>query len=132
MRAHVILWRALAHLSKPSSQYSSLSAADCRTFTSSPLLQADSGTEGPPKQKLSALPFRVHPSNTSRQPLMANVLGAVDGVAAVFVCAMLTNIQCMQLSQADASAAFDKYHSGNFFLTQPSAGDPAATISSYA
>ena len=93
---------------------------------------ADSGTEGPPKQKLSALPFRVHPSNTSRQPLMANVLGAVDGVAAVFVCAMLTNIQCMQLSQADASAAFDKYHSGNFFLTQPSAGDPAATISSYA
>ncbi len=29
----------------------------------------------------------------------------------------------MQVSQAEASASFDRYHSGNFFLTQPSAGE---------
>ncbi|CAL5227592.1 g10591 [Coccomyxa viridis] len=58
--------------------------ASDRDFGGSAVLQADSSAEGPPKQKLSALPFRV--------------------------------------SQAEASASFDKYHSGNFFLTQPSAG----------
>ena len=29
----------------------------------------------------------------------------------------------MQVAQAEASAAFDKYPSGNFFLPPPSAGD---------
>ncbi|CAK0753060.1 hypothetical protein CVIRNUC_002192 [Coccomyxa viridis] len=53
-------------------------------FHASAYILVGSSAEGPPKQKLSALPFRV--------------------------------------SQVEASAAFDRYQRGNFFLTQPSAG----------
>ncbi len=38
------------------------------------------------------------------------------------VCVVASTSLGMQVSQAEASASFDKYHSGNFFLTQPSAG----------
>ncbi len=62
MRAHVVLWRALAQQGKSLSQPFSLSTAGCRDFGGSAVLQADSSAEGPPKQKLSALPFRVLPS----------------------------------------------------------------------
>ena len=33
-----------------------------------------------------------------------------------------TRLFATQVSQIEASAAFDRYHRGNFFLTQPSAG----------